>query len=78
MRAMSPVNVTNYWNNSSVETLHIFKKKGGYVDRRGFHAFAAPPSTKYSLAGFNWDIQGNFRDLKIIPYPNWGRQSGGP
>jgi|GEM_PF-5800017 len=28
VRAMSPGNVTNYWNNGSVETRHILKKRG--------------------------------------------------
>jgi len=56
-------------------TLHIKKKE--YIDRRGFHPLPAPPPIRYPLAGFNWGIQENFRDLEIIPYPNRGSQSGG-
>jgi len=53
------------------------KKKGKYVDRRGFHPLTTPPPIRYSLAGFKGDIQVNFRDLDIIPYPNRDRHSGG-
>jgi hypothetical protein len=30
----------------------------------------------YSLPVSNWMIQENFKDFKIIPYPNQGRHSG--
>jgi hypothetical protein len=54
----------------SVETLH--SKNRRYVDRRRFHFIPAPHPIRYLLAGFNRDIQGHFRDLEVIPYPNPG------
>jgi hypothetical protein len=34
------------------EKLCIVKKRGWYIDRRGFHSLPAPPPIRYSMAGF--------------------------
>jgi len=54
----------------------IVIKEREYVDRRGFHPLSAPSPIRYSMAGFNWGIQENFRDSRDNSLSQRGSPSG--
>jgi hypothetical protein len=60
----------------SWETPYI-KKKRRYVRPGGGFTLPVPPPIKYSLTGFNWGIQANFRDLEIILIPTGVAKAAG-